>query len=580
MKNNNNNFPAIVVQRPKKWDVPFGRELTDEFIYKLLSTEPFQQILQEKTSNESDLEKQKKRLQPIINIFKNESRVIQLPADHPLYVETNYGNSAFIVLKGRVNLYRGASSKVSAQSTSKKGLLGRLVSHLKMPRMPEVRSIEKQQPSVTTGSASGVSRSLRKYLISLEDVERTVEQGGIAGIVSAMRRSPRTFTAVTAEDCHLLEIKWQGLRDLMGVSKAFKEYCEKFYRQRGLQTELSKIDVLQGIGKASLSVIAEKAVFESFGKRNWLDPGSNVLNESVNQILEIEPTILQEEEYASSLNIISNGFIRVTKKLPNSEVTVGFLKPGDCLGLYELLHNYDDAGHIDLQHSYKAIGCVDVIRIPAVVVHEYIFKVNKEKVTKTLDRYDFLTNNQSQKLSETLLNKNAVLLNKLINHRYINGTKAMVINTEACVGCDDCVRACSANHDNNPRFVRQGVKVEKLLIANACMHCVDPLCLIGCPTGAIHRNKLGGEVIINDDVCIGCTTCANNCPYENIRMVHVFDQQGNVMLDEENKPICKATKCDLCYQQPVSPACEVACPHGALKRLDLQNLQELVSWGS
>ena len=64
------------------------------------------------------------------------------------------------------------------------------------------------------------------------------------------------------------------------------------------------------------------------------------------------------------------------------------------------------------------------------------------------------------------------------------------------------------------------------MIANACMHCADPVCMIGCPTGAISRESLGGQVVINDPTCIGCATCANNCPYDNIRIVETRSSSG------------------------------------------------------
>jgi len=44
------------------------------------------------------------------------------------------------------------------------------------------------------------------------------------------------------------------------------------------------------------------------------------------------------------------------------------------------------------------------------------------------------------------------------------------------------------------------------------------------------------------------------------------------------KPISKATKCDLCVEQRGGPACERACPHGALNRLNLNNLDALAQW--
>ena len=70
------------------------------------------------------------------------------------------------------------------------------------------------------------------------------------------------------------------------------------------------------------------------------------------------------------------------------------------------------------------------------------------------------------------------------------------------------------------------------MVANACLHCVDPVCMIGCPTGAIHRSAVGGQVVINDDTCIGCATCANSCPYNNIQMVEIRDPQGNFCLEQ------------------------------------------------
>ena len=46
-----------------------------------------------------------------------------------------------------------------------------------------------------------------------------------------------------------------------------------------------------------------------------------------------------------------------------------------------------------------------------------------------------------------------------------------------------CVRrSVRRGHNNNPRFVRHGRTFDHFMIANACMHCMDPVCMIGCPT--------------------------------------------------------------------------------------------------
>jgi len=116
-------------------------------------------------------------------------------------------------------------------------------------------------------------------------------------------------------------------------------------------------------------------------------------------------------------------------------------------------------------------------------------------------------------------------------------------------------------------------------MANACLHCVDPVCMIGCPTGAIGRDQENGAVTINDQTCIGCGTCASACPYSAIRMVEIRDEQGNRIVDRESDlPVLKATKCDMCSDNLGGPACARACPHDALVRIDVSNVQTLSQW--
>ena len=157
-----------------------------------------------------------------------------------------------------------------------------------------------------------------------------------------------------------------------------------------------------------------------------------------------------------------------------------------------------------------------------------------------------------------------------VDNRYMNGTKTMVIDLESCVRCDDCVRACAATHGGNPRFRREGDPFGKWMVSNACMHCKDPVCMVGCPTGAIHRDQSTGTVVINDVTCVGCGTCANACPYDNIVMVPIRDSAGTAIVDSggSGAPIVKATKCDLCAGRPGGPACVQACPTNALQRVD------------
>jgi Fe-S-cluster-containing hydrogenase component 2 len=61
--------------------------------------------------------------------------------------------------------------------------------------------------------------------------------------------------------------------------------------------------------------------------------------------------------------------------------------------------------------------------------------------------------------------------------------------------------------------------------------------------------------------------------------VEVRDSSGAIIVDNAaQQPILKATKCDFCAGQLTGPACQHACPHDALVRVDMSNLAELVGW--
>ncbi len=100
--------------------------------------------------------------------------------------------------------------------------------------------------------------------------------------------------------------------------------------------------------------------------------------------------------------------------------------------------------------------------------------------------------------------------------------------------------------------------------------------MIGCPTGAIHRDHESGLVQINEATCIGCKSCAESCPYDNIRMLPTTDESGRIQLDQSSGlPILQASKCDLCSSSLGQPACQAACPHDALVRLEMSDLDQV-----
>lgn len=169
------------------------------------------------------------------------------------------------------------------------------------------------------------------------------------------------------------------------------------------------------------------------------------------------------------------------------------------------------------------------------------------------------------------------LLSFGIENELPNGQSIMVINLDRCTRCDDCVKACADAHDGYPRFAREGRKIGNAMFPHACMHCIDPLCMDGCPSGALHRSKQHGEVLIDIDTCVGCTMCVTKCIYDNIVALPVAE---TVMMDADpvyqlnpanNKPVLKSMKCDLCVETG-DPACVRSCPQDAMRRMSFNEI--------
>jgi formate dehydrogenase iron-sulfur subunit len=132
----------------------------------------------------------------------------------------------------------------------------------------------------------------------------------------------------------------------------------------------------------------------------------------------------------------------------------------------------------------------------------------------------------------------------------------------ACVGCHCCETACNELQNNAPdvKWRRVGEMeggefphVTQLFNSMSCNHCIEPACLIGCPTNSYIKFEESGIVWHDDESCIGCQYCTWNCPYE----VPVFNQDRGIV-----------TKCDMCHDKLAvgqTPACVQACPAGAIE---------------
>jgi thioredoxin reductase/Fe-S-cluster-containing dehydrogenase component/CRP-like cAMP-binding protein len=166
------------------------------------------------------------------------------------------------------------------------------------------------------------------------------------------------------------------------------------------------------------------------------------------------------------------------------------------------------------------------------------------------------------------------LLEFMMREGLTDAENVLLIDSDKCVGCDNCEAACAATHGGYSRLDRKGGKsFASIQIPISCRHCENPLCMLDCPPDALHRQP-NGEVVIRD-TCIGCGNCVTNCPYGVIKLVYDTISTGWSFWATKTKGPAKAAKCDMCHELKGGPACVRACPTGAAMRVNPARLVQI-----
>jgi Fe-S-cluster-containing dehydrogenase component len=170
----------------------------------------------------------------------------------------------------------------------------------------------------------------------------------------------------------------------------------------------------------------------------------------------------------------------------------------------------------------------------------------------------------------------------------------MIVDIDKCIGCGNCVRACSnENHvpagyfrtwveryqvpededqpprvdspngaiDGFPPNTHPGLK--SFFVPKLCNHCEHSPCTQVCPVGATFTSP-DGVVLVDPTYCLGCRYCVQACPY------------GCRYLHPDTKTV---DKCTLCYHRitlGLTTACCENCPTGARQLVDFKNPKDPV----
>ncbi|HEV7799281.1 MAG TPA: cyclic nucleotide-binding domain-containing protein [Pyrinomonadaceae bacterium] len=391
---------------------------------------------------------------------------------------------------------------------------------------------------------------------------------------------PKNETAI------VLEVTRPALRLLRKLPK-FGLVLDETYRAHGLGRVLEDLtEHGRTANEAIIRKLREIGKFMVYGKHHVL---------------------CQETEPLQNIILIKSGWIRRVRGVPldpaSTGVAVGmgqtigvdFLGAGNCLGLEGFAENET------WKYSASAMARTEVLEIPLAPLAAD--PKLREQIVAAFAA--FSTVDDSPPSIEAVEDLRAMASAEAeITTGIVDGANLLVMDMDLCIRCGNCSLACHKVHGQS-RLLRRGISITRpvtigsertqhVLSPQVCMHCKDPECLTGCPTGSIFRDPRG-YVDIDPATCIGCFDCATQCPYDAISMVPkngepvvTFDLMGTLRktFSLSTPPAAPlqltpaddlvAIKCNLCEHTPLNPqgaerqaySCEENCPTGALLRVD------------
>ncbi|MFL6228267.1 MAG: cyclic nucleotide-binding domain-containing protein [Pyrinomonadaceae bacterium] len=407
------------------------------------------------------------------------------------------------------------------------------------------------------------------------------------GEMSLLAGVPRnaTIRVPASRAATVLEITRPALRLLRKLPK-FGHALDVTYRHHGLARTL--LDVQHATGDAFdeklLAQLGDAARFAVYGKNHVL---------------------FQEGDAVERVVFIRNGWVRRVRGLQASPAATDiahgldeqdqadFLGAGNCLGL--------EGVAVEARWKYTATVLARTEALEISIPHLRADPRLRDAVASRFSEFSRADDDVALDSAQELRALSAA--EKEITTGIVDGTNLLVMDMDLCIRCGNCSLACHKVHGKS-RLLRRGIHIERpttiggtssrhVLAPSVCLHCQDPECLTGCPTGAIGR-LTNGQIDIDTKTCIGCGDCAVQCPYSAISMVSRKSPGAETVTRGSRlrrwlslappplpEPVTDtdnllAVKCNLCDNTPLNPpgarrqaySCQENCPTGALVRVN------------
>jgi Fe-S-cluster-containing dehydrogenase component/CRP-like cAMP-binding protein len=436
----------------------------------------------------------------------------------------------------------------------------------------------------------GVEGDLNVYVKDQTGKQKLVDvqkPGKSFGEMSVLAGVPRTATISVPEGstATVLMVERPALRLLRKLPK-FGQSLDKVYRNNGLRRTVDDVlDLVDNpLGDGLVKRLSEAAQFKIYSKHQVLFRAGEIIS----HLFFIRSGWLKRERAANGAHEYE---LLSLASSDDENASVDFLGAGNCLGIEGL-----EAESV-WKYTATLLAHTEVMEVPIASL-----RADRE-LCNTLQRIFRQDAKANGHLQSALDVGSVAAAEKEISTGIVDGSNLLVMDMDLCVRCGNCSLACHKVHGQS-RLLRRGIHIKRpvtpgssftqhVLSPSVCLHCQDPECLTGCPTGAIARFP-GGQIDIDAKTCIGCGDCATQCPYNAISMIPLkppapaprglrskLKDLFSLAPPELPAPVSDikdllAVKCNLCDNTPLNPksarkpaySCEENCPTGALVRVN------------
>ena len=436
--------------------------------------------------------------------------------------EGEYGSTAFYILEGKVEVFLSSPLGHVGTKAERGGFLRKLKSTITgKPQNP--RDAKSERAFIPIDAPVD---------LPFDNPIAELQPGDLFGEMTCMSFYPRSATVRAKTDCTMLEML-RNVLDIMQRNKSFRERVELNYRKRALDNHLRSVPLFETLTPAFIDYLRDRVELRRYA------PGQ---------------VICQEGEEGDSFFLVRIGFVKVSQAHPGGALVLAYIGRSGYFGEIALLGG-----------GVRTATCTALDHVETVVIRAQDFKLMIEQFPEVRRALEVVAQQRLEENRGRVATIRSAPIDAFLAQGLMEAQSLLVLDLERCTRCDQCVRACADAHDGVSRLIRDGLRLDKYLIATSCRQCRDPLCMVGCPVGSIRR-KNSLEMVI-EDWCIGCERCANNCPYGNINM-HPFSVQTNdpTSPGKQVAEVKKATACNLCLDYD-EPSCVYACPHDAAHRV-------------